>query len=449
MLKVQFPDDFIWGVAAGSYQVEGAWNEDGKGESIWDRFVHTPGNIKDGTTGDTSCDFYHRYAEDIALMKKLGYPSFLLTISWPRVIPEGTGEINRPGIEFYRRLLACLRENGIKSYVVLYHWDLPQKLQERGGWLNRDIVAWFENYAQLMYRELGDLVDNWITILEPYVVSMLGYWRGIHAPGYKDYSAALLAAHHLNLAHGVAVRAFRQSGLAGEIGIKLNLDMVYPADENDPQDVAAARRCSAEHNTFFCDPILKGEYPQEYFELLKARGIVLPKMEAGDMELMHPALDFFGLNNYSAAYVRAGGDWPLYYSLVRTGRPQAQNGWESCPDGFYDILKWVNDTYHPSKILVTENGCASNDWVDDDGQVQDSIRLIYLKSYLKAAHRAIAEGIPLKGYFVWSFWDNFEWAEGLTIRFGLVHVDYQTLKRTPKASAYWYAGVIKNNGFDA
>ena len=449
MLKYQFPKDFIWGVAAGSYQVEGAWNEDGKGESIWDRFVHSPGNIKDGTTGDISCDFYHRYKEDIALMKKLGYPSFLLTISWPRVIPDGTGDINRFGIDFYRRVLTCLRENGIKSYVVLYHWDLPQKLQERGGWLNREIVAWFENYAKLMYAELGDLVDNWITILEPWVISMLGYWRGIHAPGYRDYSAALLAAHHLNLAHGVAVRAFRGSRLTGEIGIKINLDMIYPADQNNPEDVAAARRCNAEHNVFFCDPIMKGEYPREYFELLKTKGIVLPEIKPGDMDLMHPEIDFFGLNNYSATYVKAGGDWPLDYSLVHSGRPQTQCGWECNPEGFYEIIKWVNDAYHPKKIIVTENGCASNDWVDDDNTVDDSIRLIYLKRYLQAAHRAITEGIPLKGYFVWSLWDNFEWAEGLTIRFGLVHIDYQTLKRTPKASAYWYAGVIKCNGFEA
>lgn len=449
MEKYQFPKDFIWGVAAGSYQIEGAWNEGGKGESIWDRFVHTPGKIKDGTTGDISCDFYHRYEEDIAMMKKLGYPAFLFTISWPRVIPDGTGKINREGIEFYRKVLTCLRKNGIKSYLVLYHWDLPQKLQERGGWLNREIVGWFEEYAKLMYRELGDLTDNWITILEPSIISFLGYWHGIHAPGYQDYSAALLAAHHLNLAHGAAVRAFRESGAPGEIGIKINLNMAYPADEKNPADVDAAKRCNDETNLFFCDPIMKGEYPQEYFNYLQAKGIVLPNIEDGDMEQIHQKIDFFGLNNYNASYIKAGGGWPLDYSLAYSGKPQTQCGWECCPDAFYDIIKWVNDNYHPEKIIVTENGCASNDWVDDDGQVEDTIRKIYLKRYLKAAHRAIEDGIPLKGYFVWSYLDNFEWAEGLSIRFGLVHVDYETLKRTPKASAYWYANVVKENGFHA
>lgn len=449
MKKYQFPNDFVWGVAAGSYQTEGAWNEGGKGESIWDRFVHLPGRVKDGTTGDVACDFYHKYREDIALIKKLGYPAFLMTISWPRVIPDGTGRINREGIEFYRNVLQCLRENGIKSYVVLYHWDLPQTLQDRGGWLNREIVGWFENYAKLMYRELGDLADNWITVLEPYCVSMLGYGIGVHAPGHRDYSEALLAAHHLNLAHGAAVKAFRQSGLPGEIGIKVNLSMVYPADRSNPEDVKAAKRCNAEINEFYCDPILKGRYPQEYFDYLRQKEVVLPKIEDGDMELMCQDVDFFGLNNYSATYVKAGDIWPMDYITVLSGKPRAQNGWELSPESFYDIIKWVNGTYRPQKIIVTENGCASNDWVDENGRVEDPIRKIYLKQYLMAAHRAICEGIPLKGYFVWSFWDNFEWAEGLSIRFGLVHVDFNTLKRTPKASAYWYSKVIEENGFEA
>lgn len=448
MKRYEFPEDFTWGVAAGSYQIEGGWEEGGKGESIWDRFCHTPGRIKDGTTGDVSCDFYHKYEEDIRMMKQLGYPNFLLTISWPRVIPDGIGEVNYTGIEFYRKVLSHLRKNGIKSYVVLYHWDLPQKLQERGGWMNREIVGWFDNYARTMYRELGDLADNWITILEPWVISFQGYWLGIHAPGYHDYSAALTAAHHLNLAHGTAVKAFRESGLPGEIGIKINMGMVYPADPESAADIAAAERENIQTNTLFCDPILKGTYPQEFFAYLKKQGVVLPDIRKGDMELMRQEIDFFGLNNYNAFYVKDGGEWPLHVTHVKTGKPVTQCGWEYEPECLYDLLKLLQDSYRLKKIIITENGCASNDWVDDDGTVTDSIRLIYLKNYLKQAHRAIEAGIPLKGYFVWSLWDNFEWAEGLSIRFGIVHVDYNTLKRTPKASAYWYSEVIKQNGFE-
>ncbi len=448
MIRYEFPKDFTWGVAAGSYQIEGGWKEKGKGESIWDRFCHIPGKIKDGTTGDISCDFYHTYKEDISMMKELGYPNFLYTISWPRVIPDGIGEVNRAGIEFYRNVLNCLRENGIKSYIVLYHWDLPQKLQEKGGWMNREIVDWFDNYAKTMYSELGDLVDNWITILEPYVISFLGHWYGKHAPGYHDYSAALTVAHHLNLAHGIAVKAFRESGLTGEIGIKVNMGMVYPADPSSAADVAAANRENIQSNTLFCDPILKGIYPQDFFNYLEKQGVVLPDIRQGDMELMCQDIDFFGLNNYNASYVKDGGEWPLYVTSVKTGKPTTQCGWEYEPECLYDLIKMLNETYHLKKIIITENGCASNDWVDDDGNVTDSKRLIYLKNYLKQVHKAIEEGIPLKGYFAWSLLDNFEWAEGLSIRFGIVHVDYDTLKRTPKASAYWYTNVIKNNGFE-
>lgn len=449
MRKYEFPEDFIWGVAAGSYQIEGGWKEDGKGESIWDRFCHTPGRIKDGTNGDVSCDFYHSYEEDIRRMKELGYPNFLLTISWPRVMPEGTGDINRAGIEFYRKVLTQLRNHGIKSYLVLYHWDLPQKLQERGGWMNREIVGWFEDYARTMYRELGDLADNWITILEPWVISFQGYWLGIHAPGYQDYSAALTVAHHLNLAHGTAVKAFRESKLSGEIGIKINMGMVYPENPDSAADIEAAKRKNIETNTLFCDPILKGTYPQNFLYYLKKQGVVLPDIRQGDMELICQEIDFFGLNNYNALYVRDGGEWPLHVTAVKTGRPVTQCGWEYEPECLYDLLRMLHETYHLKKIIITENGCASNDWVDDDGSVTDSIRLIYIRNYLKAVHRAIEDSIPVKGYFVWSLMDNFEWAEGLSIRFGIIHVDYDTLKRTPKASAYWYSEAVKNNGFES
>ena len=447
--EFKFPKDFIWGVAAGSYQIEGGWNEDGKGESIWDRFVHTPGNIKDGTTGDVACDFYHRYKEDIAMMAELGYKNFIYTISWPRVIPDGTGKVNPKGIEFYRNVLSCLREHGINSYIVLYHWDLPQVLQDKGGWTNRESVEWFDYYARTMYRELGDLVDNWITILEPYAISFCAYWRQIFPPAIKDYSALLLANHHLNLAHGAAVRAFRETGLPGKIGVKMVTNMVYPLDPNNPDDVFAAKLRNMEEHNMYCDPIMKGEYPKELFDYLEKQGVKLPDIQPGDMELMCPEIDFFGVNNYYGEYVTAAAAWPLPYKLVKTGKQKTTKNWEYMPDAFYDIIKWINDTYHPKEIIVTENGCSSNDWVDDEGKVEDPIRVCYIKNYLKRLHRAIEDGIPVTGYFVWSFWDNFEWHEGLTVRFGLVHVDYKTLKRTPKSSAYWYSDTVRNNGFTA
>lgn len=450
MKNYKFPKDFTWGVAAGSYQIEGGWKEDGKGESIWDRFCHIPGRIKDGTSGDMACDFYHTYKKDIHMMKELGYENFIYTISWPRVIPEGTGKVNKSGIAFYRDVLRCLKEHNITSYIVLYHWDLPQKLQERGGWMNRDIVEWFEKYAQTMYQELGDLVDNWITILEPWVISIMGHFMGVHAPGYQDYSAALTVAHHLNMAHGAAVKAFRESGLPGEIGIKVNMNKIYPYDSNSVSDQEAAKRKNAELNTLFCDPILKGVYPRDFFSYLEKQGVVLPEIRQGDMELICQEIDFFGLNNYNAIYVKDGGKWPLYSTEVTTGRPTLQNGWEYEPECLYELLMMLQNEYHPKKILITENGCSSNDWIDDeDGTVTDPNRCIYLKNYLKQIYRSIESGIPIKGYFVWSLLDNFEWAEGLSVRFGIVHVDYNTLKRTPKSSAYWYSNVIRNHGFES
>lgn len=445
MKEYRFPDEFVWGTATGSYQIEGAWNEDGKGENIWDRFVHTPGHIKDGSTGDVTCDFYHHYKEDIRMMKELGYPNFLMSISWSRVIPDGIGEINPKGIEFYRNVLKELRSYGIKSWVVLYHWDLPQVLQDKGGWMNRDIVESFEYYAKTMYRELGDLVDNWMTILEPWVISRLGYFWGVHAPGIRDFSASLQVSHNLNLAHGAAVKAYRETGLKGKIGIKVDHVMFYPCDPESKEDIYATKIAMYERNSFYSDPIMKGEYPQEYLDFLKAQGVVLPDIREGDMELICQELDFYGINNYSANKVKAGGQWPHYYTPVSDSAQKTQLDWDFCPEGFYDIIKWVNDNYHPKSIIITENGCASNDWIDEYGKVEDPLRRIYLRQYLIQLHRAICDGIPVDGYFAWSLFDNFEWAEGFTARFGLVHIDYKTLKRTPKTSALWYSDIIKNN----
>lgn len=446
--KYQFPEGFEWGTASASYQIEGAWNEGGKGESIWDRFCRSPGNIEDNTSGDVTCDFYHRFEEDIHIAKELGIKVYRLSISWPRIIPDGTGSINESGIDFYRNVLKCLHDNGIKSSVTIYHWDLPQKLQERGGWANREIVDWFGNYAKVLFERLGDLVDSWITLNEPFCTSFLGYWLGIHAPGYRDYATALAAVHHLLLAHGKAVKIYRATGLKAEIGITLNMNMCYPFNPSNPDDREAAKRSHEQLNQVFGDPVFLGKYPEDHFSYLQKKGIVLPEIAAGDMDLISQKIDFLGLNTYFASFVKDDKTkWPLDCVSCETGKPQTDTTWEVYPEGMYDLLKWVNDRYGQSKIIITENGMASNDWVSIEGKVHDLNRIDYLKRYLIQVHSAINDGVPVKGYYEWCFCDNFEWNRGLKRRFGMVYVDYTTQKRIPKESAYWYAGVIQHNGF--
>ena len=444
--QFDFPKDFEWGSATASYQIEGAWREGGKGESIWDRFSHTPGNISDGENGDVACDFYHLYQEDIALAKQLGLQVYRMSISWPRIYPDGIGKVSREGIEFYIKVLKCLKASGIKAAVTLYHWDLPQKLQDRGGWANREIVGWFEAYARTLYAEFGGLVDYWITLNEPFCSAILGYWVGRHAPGYHDYSMALAAVHHLLMSHGIAVKAYRETGLQAEIGITLNMNATYPHNPGNPEDVKAARRIEMQSNTLFGDPVMKGAYPQELFDFLQTKGVVLPTIMPGDMELIRQELDFLGVNNYYASYIKADPrNWPLEAETAGTGRARTDADWEVTPEGIYDLLRWIDATYHPKKIIITENGAACNDWVDLDGRVEDPNRKDYIRRYLIQIHRAISEGVPVKGYYVWCFCDNFEWAFGLERRFGIVYVDYRTQKRIPKSSAYWLSDVCKNN----
>ncbi|MDR1903669.1 MAG: beta-glucosidase [Treponema sp.] len=446
--QYQFPDGFDWGVATASYQIEGAWKADGKGEGIWDRFSHTPGNIHDDTTGDEACDFYHRYEEDIRIAKELGIKVYRFSISWPRIFPDGTGNVCEAGIEFYRRVLECLHKNGIKGAVTIYHWDLPQKLQDRGGWANREIVGWFEDYVKVLYARLGDLVDTWITLNEPYCSSILGYWLGGLAPGYHDYSAALEAVHNLLLCHGTAVREYRKSGLKAEIGITLNMNMSYPFDPDSKEDAEAAKLNQLQANNLFGDPIYLGTYPEELFTYLKKKGVVLPEIKDGDMELISQKIDFFGLNTYFTDHVKKDPSvWPLEGVSLKTGRPHTDADWEVNPQGMYDLLTWIHGRYKPQKLIITENGAACNDWINLEGKVEDPNRIDYIHRYLMEVHKAIKAGVPVAGYYVWCFCDNFEWAWGLSRRFGIVYVDYKTQKRTPKESAYWYAGIIKQNGF--
>lgn len=448
-MKYCFPEDFQWGVATAAYQIEGAWNADGKGESIWDRFSHIPGNIRGEGDGDDACEFYERYEEDIRLAKELGIPLFRLSINWPRIFPEGTGTVNRAGIEYYRKVLECLKKNGIKASVTLYHWDLPQKLQYQGGWMNRQSADWFEAFARTCFEAFGDLVDQWITLNEPQSTAMGGHASGGHAPGIRDYSSALQVVHNLLRAHGKAVKAYREMGLTAEIGIVLDMHMFYPVEEGNPADIRMARLFQQQTNQLYADPIFKKVYPQELFEYLSGRRVVLPEIQEGDMELIGQPIDFLGLNTYWSDYVRYDEErWPLQGKMVQQDGFVTDCGWEVVPEGMYDLLKWIHAEYHPKQIFITENGCACNDWIGADGKVEDPNRINYLKQYIGAAYRAMEEGVPLKGYYIWTFTDNFEWAWGKTCRFGLVFVDYKTQKRIPKSSAYWFSEVIKNNGFE-
>lgn len=443
---MRFPEEFEWGTATASYQIEGGFHEGGRTDSIWDRFVRIPGNIADGTTGDVACDFYHRYEEDLELAAKAGLQVYRFSISWSRVLPDGVGRVNREGLDFYRRVIDKIHELGMKAAVTMYHWDLPQCLQDRGGWANRDILEWFREYVKVLYAELGERVDYWITENEPFCTSILGYWTGEHAPGYHDYSMALLAVHHLMLAHGVAVQEYRKIGLKAEIGITLNLSRVYPATE-DPADIEAARRLDMQSNALFCDPVFKGCYPQELMEYLAAQGVTIPELREEDRALLGNRIDFLGINMYETHYaVYDKTAWPLMAREVHTGRPITDANWQVTPEGMTEILEFVHENYHPEKIIVTENGAACNDWLEESGRVEDTNRIEFLRRYIKAVGRAIEEGIPVRGYYVWCFCDNFEWAYGLSRRFGLVYVDYETQKRYPKDSLHWYSKVIADNG---
>lgn len=447
MAKVNFPENFLWGAATASYQIEGACKEDGKGESIWDRFSHTPGKVYNGDTGDVSCDHYHLYKEDVKLLKNLGMKAYRFSVSWPRVFPEGKGSPNVKGMDFYKRLASLLAENGIKPVVTLYHWDLPQKLQDIGGWANRDVTDYFEQYARYVFNALGDAVPLWITHNEPWVVSFLGNWEGIHAPGITDFSTALLVSHNLLLSHGKAVKAYRDLGYKGEIGITLNMNSVYPSTESE-EDKRAASVFDGYNNRWFADPVLKGRYPEDMLEWYSRRAVI-PGITAEDLSVISTPIDFLGVNNYFSSYIQHDSSaWPLEFAGVDTGRDKTDMGWEIYPEGLYDLLLRLHKDYNGIKLFITENGAAFNDIVNREGKVEDDNRLDYLYRHLSQANRAIRDGANLAGYFAWSLMDNFEWAYGYSKRFGLVYVDYKTQKRIIKKSGHWYRQVIEDNGFE-
>jgi len=446
MSEMIFPEGFIWGTTTSAYQIEGGWRSDGKGESIWDRFTHIPGNILNNDNGDVACDHYRLYKEDVDLLRELGVKSYNFSISWPRVFPDGTGKPNAKGMEFYRNLAELLVRNGITPKVTLYHWDLPQKLQDAGGWAVRKTAEYFEQYARYIFRELGDLVPLWVTFNEPWVSAFVGHWYGGHPPGIKDPAVALQAAHNTLLAHGLTVRAFREMEMKGEIGIALNLNPIYPATE-DERDAEAAERYGEFYNGWFVDPILKGKYPERLEKWLSGKGIALPETESGDMKVISAPIDFLGVNNYTiSCAIHNPAAQPLEVSFMSTGKDRTDSGWEIYPEGIYDLLTYLHREYNGIKMIVTENGASFKDVLSNDGKVEDDERVRFLYSYIARVYRAVKEGVNVAGYYLWSFLDNFEWNLGYSKRFGLVYVDYATKKRTIKKSGYWYKKVIKSNG---
>ncbi len=445
MLVREFPEGFIWGASTAAYQVEGAWNEDGKGESVWDHFAHTPGRIDNGDTGDIACDHYHRWAEDVALMKQLNMNGYRFSLAWSRILPTGVGAVNSKGLDFYDRLLDELGKAGIQANATLNHWDLPQALQERGGWANRDCADWFADYARVVFNRLGDRMAMWATHNEPIVCSLVGYGAGIFAPGLADHSAAYQAAHTLNLGHGKVVQVFRQGGYPGKIGIVLDMHHLIPASEKEVDRLACQRALEGSQYLFF-DPVFNGRYPAY---LMKWLGPVAPKILPGDLETIHQPLDFLGLNYYFTSTISHN----VHGGLLKTEQKMitlpslghTEVGWGIYPEGLFQVLLRLKASLGSLPIYITENGCAVQDRPDPQSFVEDRERINYLRLHLVEMHKAIQAGVNLRGYFAWSLMDNFEWASGFRPRCGLVRVDYPSLKRTPKLSAHWYSDVAAHN----
>jgi beta-glucosidase len=440
----RFPDGFLWGAATSSYQIEGSTRADGAGPSIWDRFSHTPGTTTNGDTGDIATDHYRRYAADVDLMGQLGLTSYRFSIAWGRILPEGTGKVNAAGLAFYDRLIDALLAKNIAPMVTLYHWDLPEALDARGGWLNRDIANWFGEYATAVFRAFDDRVPRWVTLNEPWVVTHEGYGIGTHAPGHRDLREVPVVSHNLLRAHGTAVQAYRTIGKY-EIGLVVNLEPKYPASDS-ADDVAATARADAYMNRQYLDPVFRGHYPAE---LVDAFADAWPDFPDSDWPLIQTPFDFLGVNYYSRNVVRdAPGDLPLRAARVRQeGNLHTEMDWEVFPAALTRILVWIRDRYGNRPMYVTENGAAFDDPPHvEHGKVDDPLRVSYFCDHLRAAHDAIAQGVDLRGYYAWSLLDNFEWAFGYSKRFGLVHVDFDTLERTPKSSARFYSEVIRSHG---
>jgi len=440
-----YPADFRFGVASSAFQIEGAAREDGRGESIWDRFTRRPGAIAGGDTADVACDHYHRWEADLDLMQALGVESYRFSISWSRVMPMGLGPANPAGLRFYRRLVEGLLERGIEPIATLYHWDLPQTLQEVGGWASRDTAKRFADYAALMVDELGDLVTDWVTHNEPWVVAFLGHAYGVKAPGLRDWPAALRVSHHLLLSHGLARAAIHAGVPDARVGVALNLNPIRPETDSE-EDRAAARRMDGHLNRWFLDPLLRGGYPKDMVELYEGKFGRLDAVRDGDLELIGQPLEFLGLNYYMPQRWRhAPGEGPLDMEPASPEPPLTAMGWEIDAGGLLEMLRWIHTDYDPAlPIYVTENGAAFDDpQVNGTGYVDDPERTEYLQNHLEAIRTALSEGIDVQRYCLWSLLDNFEWEHGYGKRFGIVYVDYETQRRVPKRSGLWYRDYIQ------
>jgi beta-glucosidase len=438
-----FPADFLWGAATSAYQIEGSPLADGAGASIWHRFSHTPGCVARADNGDTACDHYRRFAEDISLMRELGLTAYRFSVSWSRVLPQGRGAVNPRGLDFYDRLVDGLLEAGIEPVPTLYHWDLPAALDDLGGWLNPEIADWFSDYADVLFRALDDRVMMWTTLNEPWVVADGGYLHGKLAPGHRSIFEPPIASHHLLRAHARAVEAYRATG-RHRIGLVVNLEPKYSASRS-AEDLDATRRADAYMNRQYLDPVFLGKYPEELAEIF---GDARPAFPSSETEAIRQPIDFLGVNYYTRSVTRAD---PRSYPVRACRLPQrrsthTQTGWEVYPDGLADILLWVTERYGKIPLYVTENGAAFYDPPRPAGAVKDPLRVSYLKDHLRAASRAREQGADLRGYFVWSLLDNFEWSHGYSKRFGIIHVDFETQRRTVKSSGRFYAEVIRTRG---
>ena len=463
-VRLAFPDGFLWGAATAAYQIEGAATADGRGRSIWDTFSHTPGRVAGGDTGDVAADHYHRYRQDVELMAELGLSAYRFSVSWPRVRPGGTGPANPAGLDFYERLVDELLRRGITPVLTLYHWDLPQELEDAGGWGSRATADRFAEYAAIVAGRLGDRVPAWTTLNEPWCSAFLGYGSGVHAPGRTDAGLSLAAAHHLLLAHGLGVQALRSALPAGhQVSITLNLSAVVPASAS-AADAGAARRIDGLANRLFLDPLLRGRYPDD----VRADTAALADwafVHDGDERAISAPIDVLGINYYTPTVVGAGGEqergsdghapsqhspWPGCDDVrfVRRPGPRTAMGWTIDARGLRALLDRVHREYPGTPLMITENGAAFDDEPGPDGGVEDPARIAYLRDHLAVVHEAIESGVDLRGYFVWSLLDNFEWAYGYSKRFGIVHVDYPTQRRVLKDSARWYRDVISANGLE-
>jgi len=439
----KFPEDFVWGVATSAYQIEGAWNEDGKGLSIWDEFCHRGGKIANGDTGDIACDHYHRYKEDVQIIQKLNCKAYRFSISWPRVLPEGRGRVNEKGLDFYKRLIDELHAHGIIPFVTLYHWDLPLALEKQGGWTKRFISDAFAEYAEIIVKSLKDRVKHWTTLNEPLVIYGAGYFSGVHAPGYKSLYKSIKVIHNLLLSHAKAYHAIKSISPSAQVGIVNALSPVVPETEKDKK---AAMLAESYTQRIFLDPFFKGAYPSLIDKKLQ---FLNRDIRDDDFTLMKNTCDFLGVNNYTRMVVKKTFLPVPGFAIIKSkSYPLTAMGWEIYPEGIYRLCTWIKNEYGNPPVYITENGAAFDDVINDQGEIVDTQRIEFLKSYLSDVHAAIQDGCNIKGYFVWSLMDNFEWAEGYTKRFGIIYVDYATQKRMIKHSGTWYASVCAQNGFE-